>query len=110
MEPWLTHVPLTESLKFKIDKSLNKAISILQTLEAEIVDSTDVPSAVDGSLWDCMRGARSLIVQSEFKEDMDRYLNSTKGLGGCESIEDVVRCVIRRPFLCLLRRPTSPDL
>ena len=62
----------------------------MTSLGAEVIDNTDIPSAVDGSLWECMNNAKLAVVRMDFKEGLGRYLRETARNGGVASIEDVI--------------------
>lgn len=58
---------------------------------ATIIDPADIPSAVDGCFYRCRAGARSVVVNAGFKEDMGRYLRGLGGEGGVRSVDDLIR-------------------
>lgn len=78
------------SLSQEIATTFEAALAKMAHVGAIIADPADVPSAVDGSLWKCIEGSRSVIVNADFKEYLGRYLQELGGDGGCRSVEDVI--------------------
>jgi hypothetical protein len=57
---------------------------------ATVQDPANIPSAVDGSLWTCLNGSRSLVVAADCNEYLTKYLQELGGEGGCRSVADII--------------------
>ncbi|KAJ9092929.1 hypothetical protein QFC21_006641 [Naganishia friedmannii] len=83
--------PTSKPFRESTEKAFEQAIARMSSSGARIIDPADIPSAVNGSLWKCAEGARSLVVNAGFKEDMGRYLRGLGGEGGVKSVDDLIK-------------------
>lgn len=88
IDPWKR--PGRDALSCEISEAFEAALARMSTLGATITDPADIPSAVDGSLWECADTSRSLVVAADCKEYLGRYLQGLGGIGGCRSVEDII--------------------
>jgi hypothetical protein len=88
IDPWKR--PGRDLISTEISDAFEQALSTMSRLGATITDPADIPSVVDGSLWKCAEGSRSLVVAADCKEYLGRYLQNLQGEGGCRSVEDII--------------------
>lgn len=89
VEPWKRAGK--PDLSREIYRAFESAVLKMANAGATIIDPADIPSAMDGTLWQCADGARSVIVNADCKEYLGRYLNDRAGDGeGCRSVEDLI--------------------
>lgn len=67
-----------------------QVIQIMSERGAAVQDPANIPSAVDGSLWECMHGSRSLVVAADCNAYLTKYLENLGGEGGCRSVADII--------------------
>ncbi|KAJ9096052.1 hypothetical protein QFC21_005417 [Naganishia friedmannii] len=88
IDPWKR--PGRDLISTEISDAFELALSTMSGLGATITDPADIPSVVDGSLWRCVEGSRSLVVAADCKEYLGEYLQNLGGEGGCRSVEDII--------------------
>ncbi|KAG7558169.1 hypothetical protein FFLO_02896 [Filobasidium floriforme] len=87
-DPWRR--PGRENLVPEIANPFEQVIQMMSSSGATVQDPADVPSAVDGSLWDCMWGSRALVVAADCNHYLSKYLEGLGGEGGCRSVADII--------------------
>lgn len=87
-DPWRR--PGQEILVPEIANPFEQVIQMMSSSGATVQDPADVPSAVDGSLWDCMWGSRALVVAADCNHYLSKYLEGLGGEGGCRSVADII--------------------
>ena len=88
IDPWKR--PGQDELSPEISEAFERALRMMQSLGAHVMDPANIPSAIDGSLWKCADTSRSLVVAADCKEYLGRYLQGLGGDGGCRSVEDII--------------------
>jgi hypothetical protein len=73
-----------------MSEAFESAIKTMRTSGAILSDPADIPSAIDGTLWECADGSRSKVVCADIKEYMGKYLRGLGGTGGCRSVDDII--------------------
>ena len=87
-DPWRR--PGREILVPEIANPFEQVIQMMSSSGATVQDPADVPSAVDGSLWDCMWGSRALVVAADCNHYLSKYLEGLGGEEGCRSVADII--------------------
>jgi hypothetical protein len=88
IDPWQRQG--RDELVPEISNAFETAIRTMSDLGAVMTDPADIPSAVDGTLWACAAGSRSLVVAADCNEYLGRYLRNLGGEGGCRSVADII--------------------
>ena len=74
----------------EIANPFEQVIEMMAMHGATVQDPADIPSAVDGSLWECSSGSRSMVVAADCNHYLGKYLQNLGGSDGCRSVADII--------------------